>query len=156
MKECVFAKCVLCPSPSVVLYLNGTTISNTTGVMDSVQWWSSLRTLLLAASSLGMTSGDYVFLTAMLNPLGAPDLVKEFGVEGSVGSVLHEAFRSLLVVTVDAHEGGASTESFISEVERRAYGVGNLQAGYQQVSVYVCVCVCVCVCLWACVYMCVR
>ena len=96
----------MCAILSVVLYLNGTTISNTTGVMDSVQWWKSLRTFLLVASSLGMTSGDYVFLTAMLNPLGAPDLVKEFGVEGMVETVLHEAFRSLLVVTVDAHDRG--------------------------------------------------
>ena len=122
--------------------------------MDSVQWWNSLRTFLLAASSLGMTGGDYVFITAMLNPLGAPDLVKEFGVDGTVGTVLHEAFRSLLVVTVDAHDGGTSTESFIGEVERRAYGVGNLQDGYQQVGVnmWICACgVCVCVCVYVCV-----
>ena len=100
-----------------------------------------------------MTGGDYVFLTAMMNPLGAPDLVKEFGGEGTVGTVLHEAFRSLLVVTVDAHGGGASTENFISEVERSAYGVGNLQAGYQQV-MSACTCVCVCVCVCMCVYVC--
>lgn len=126
-----------------MLYLNGTTISNTTGVMNNVQWWNSLRTFLLAASSLGMTGGDYVFLTAMMNPLGAPDLLKEFRGEGTVGTVLHEAFRSLLVVTADAHGGGTSTENFISEVERRAYGAGKLQAGYQQV-MSACACVCVC------------
>ena len=145
----MFHKCVCCPFLSVVLYLNGTTISNTTGVMNYVQWWNSLRTFLLAASSLGMTGGDYVFLTAMMNPLGAPNLVKEFGGEGTVGTVLHEAFRSLLVVTVDAHGGGASTENFISEVERSAYGAGNLQADYQQVMsacAHVCVCVCVSIC----------
>ena len=149
-------------SPSVVLFLCGTTISNTTGVMDSVQWWSILRDFLLAASSAGMTGGDYVYLTPVMNPLGAPDLVKVFGAEGAVGSVLHEAFRSLLVVAVDEHDGGSSTEVFISEVERRAYGAGNLQSGYHQVCVCVCVCVyvcacvcmCVCVCLCACVCVC--